>query len=74
MSLQHLAKYQLTKEEQLEIRGNGEGTVVCADGATFSASASSMDSVRRGGERWCQDHGHGSAVTFLYVGEGEFSF
>ena len=74
MSLEHLSKFKLDKESLSEIRGSGEGTVVCADGTSFSASASSMEVVRDRGDFWCRHHGHGAGVTFVFVGEGEMSF
>lgn len=59
----------ITKEEQTNINGGrGYGTVTCADGTTFSAPASSMDSVVQGGNRWCNDHGHGGGSSYIYVG------
>ena len=60
----------LNKKEQQLINGGkaGYGTVTCEDGTTFSASAQSMDSVIQGGNRWCQDHGHGGASNYLFTG------
>lgn len=74
MSLKHLEKYRMDRKAMSNIRGNGYGTVTCQDGTTFSASASSMEAVQSGGDRWCRDHGHGGGATYLYVGEGEFTF
>ncbi len=59
----------ISKTEQEIINGGGEGMVTCADGATFSASAESMDSVVSGGNRWCEAHGHGSAKHYLFIGD-----
>ncbi|WGH76798.1 hypothetical protein P8625_06535 [Tenacibaculum tangerinum] len=59
----------LNKNEQRLINGgSGYGTVTCEDGATFSASAESMDSVVSSGNRWCEDHGHGGGSTYFFVG------
>ena len=63
----------LNKKEQQSINGgrgavSGTGTVTCKDGATFSATAESMDSVVEGGNRWCEDHGHGGGGSYFFVG------
>ncbi|WP_272149821.1 hypothetical protein [Tenacibaculum aiptasiae] len=59
----------LSKEEQQVINGGGYGTVTCADGTTFSATAASYNSVVQGGNRWCKDHGHGSGASYFFVGD-----
>lgn len=56
----------LSKDEQQEIKGGGYGSVTCANGAVFEATAQSMSSVVQGGTRWCQDHGHGSPINFSF--------
>ena len=67
--LEKLRKYEIDRKALSEIRGSGEGTVVCANGESFSASASSFEAVQSGGERWCRDHGHGPARFIMYVGD-----
>lgn len=61
----------LQATEQKNITGGkfasgGYGTVTCADGTTFSAAASSYESVVTNGNRWCLDHGHGGGSTYIY--------
>jgi len=57
----------LNKTEQQSIKAGKYGKVTCEDGTTFSANAESMDSVVQGGNRWCQDHGHGNASSYLFA-------
>ncbi len=61
------SEYRIDRKSLSKIQGSGSGTVTCADGATFSASAESMDSVIQGGDRWCRDHG--GATNYFFVGD-----
>ena len=74
MSLANLSKYKLDRETMSNIRGAGYGTVTCEDGTQFSHTASSIESVRDRGDYWCRRHGHGGGATYVWVGEGEFTF
>ncbi|OJJ14371.1 hypothetical protein BKI52_43620 [marine bacterium AO1-C] len=57
MSLQNFAKHKINKESMSKITGGGTGTVVCGNGDSLTANAESVDSVARGGARFCRDRG-----------------
>ncbi|HAS45208.1 MAG TPA: hypothetical protein DCS93_32290 [Microscillaceae bacterium] len=57
MSLEKFAKHKMNKELLSKINGGGQGSVTCGNGDTLTAAAESLDSVARGGKRFCRDRG-----------------
>ncbi|MCF2874058.1 MULTISPECIES: hypothetical protein [unclassified Tenacibaculum] len=57
----------LNKKDLKSIIGGGDGFVQCENGATFSSTAESEQSVIINGSRWCQDHGHGRLSWYYFI-------